>query len=551
MSLEIERNTTDMIEFRGLSLFRSPWVSATVERSLESGRYEAKEINIVSKTLTELDVVLELGASLGAMSTFISKSKGSIPYCCVEANPEMVELIKKNHLANNITNCSVIQGILSHNVCTNFVNFYVAENCWGSSLSEPPSYKKVVQVPVLDCNSIFAQVQPTYLICDIEHGEYDLFTHPLEMPSVNKICIELHGGAEKKNSKIEILTFLAKQGFILCTNIDFKKNVEAVYFERKSLFFSKINQKITNLIAVFDSKNLSVLDLRNKPALFYKTKIANSSYDFIIADFLLPDCDIDNDILFEEPYHKEFSIIAHALNPKGILCLVPPSPQEVPSYNLNCFPSLKKNFAIAHGLDVLLMDSIIDLTSITELHFYQKPDKSRMYNIAIGSNVTQSSLSPKWSFSSDEASRLVSGVRLAEYVMHTDTEYKPWIIVDLLHISSITTILVFNRPTNSNRADTLTVFVSNNGNDYTEIYSHRGKPTFGGQYNNKPLCVNCPPSTTARYVKVSLEVTGILHLDQIEVYGNKKNSMVAYILNSRLGDYALRLCNFFSISKNS
>jgi len=144
---------------------------------------------------------------------------------------------------------------------------------------------------------------------------------------------------------------------------------------------------------------------------------------------------------------------------------------------------------------------------------------SRLVNLALNCSALQSSY-----HSADlrNSSLGCNGVKNGRFSFHTALEVNPWWSVDLGRLSNINAIIIYNR-TNAakERVRFLRVLVSNN-NDWSVIYSHNGKPPFGGvnTENSIPPLVLEFKNVRARYVKIDLEGKSYLHLDEVEIYGD-------------------------------
>ena len=107
----------------------------------------------------------------------------------------------------------------------------------------------------------------------------------------------------------------------------------------------------------------------------------------------------------------------------------------------------------------------------------------------------------------------VAGVVTGRASFHTDVDARPWWIVDLEHSVAIDEIRVFNRMDVRERADGLTVHISDDLRNWVEVGRHSG-PSFGGA-DGKPLVVKVDAS--AQFVRVELPRKEYLHLDQVQV----------------------------------
>lgn len=169
----------------------TPQVAAALKR----GNYERPEMQAIPKFLEPDDRVLELGAGIGYISSFVAGVVGVAHVTCVEANPKLAAFIRRAHdlqgLSNtDIRNCVALPGDkpLAPN---GRVDFYIREPFWSSSLDPGRDAVSVTQVEQAYLHDLIAETQATALIVDIEGGERDLFVGG-DLGSVRKIYVELH-----------------------------------------------------------------------------------------------------------------------------------------------------------------------------------------------------------------------------------------------------------------------------------------------------------------------------------------------------------------------
>jgi hypothetical protein len=141
-------------------------------------------------------------------------------------------------------------------------------------------------------------------------------------------------------------------------------------------------------------------------------------------------------------------------------------------------------------------------------------------NISLGKQARQSNLS---TFSTPEgAGGAINGKKTGKYGFHTPLENNPWWQVDLLQPHQVTGIVIYNRlDTCPERADTLRILISMDGEHWQMIYDHAGKPTFGGVTLYKgelPLALRLK-GAQARFVRLAVTDRTYLHLDEVEIYG--------------------------------
>ena len=150
---------------------------------------------------------------------------------------------------------------------------------------------------------------------------------------------------------------------------------------------------------------------------------------------------------------------------------------------------------------------------------------SQVSNLALNKPASQSSTSA-YSHAND-AQGGVDGVKNGGYGFHTENEAKPWWQVDLGSPMSLSEVRVYNRmDCCQERARTLLVMLSDNGRDCITVYRHDGS-VFGGVPNGRPLVVALN-GRQARYLRLQLDDTNWLHLDEVEVMGVPGAAAVAY-----------------------
>jgi FkbM family methyltransferase len=195
-------------------------ISKKIRKIIYNYAYELQEISILSKTLDSKDVVLEIGAGMGFISVFCSKKIGSNSVFAYEANPEMIPLIEKNYLLNNVS--PVINNVILDKE-NGVVDFYVESNFYSSSTIQRNNNAVKLRINSRNINNELKFIKPNFLIIDIEGGEVELMNNILfHENSINKILIEVHPrivGEEKINS---IIQKLFTHNFLLDTDISGK-----------------------------------------------------------------------------------------------------------------------------------------------------------------------------------------------------------------------------------------------------------------------------------------------------------------------------------------
>lgn len=187
-------------------------------RWIVNHQYEINEISIVEKTISTDDIVLEIGTGLGFVSTFCSRVINNNIYT-FEANSNNFEIsknvFKKNNVKPHIEN--IILGCANGNVDFS-INY---KNILASSLIN--TTKNTIKIATHDLNITINNIKPTYLIMDIEGGEYDIFKI-IDFQTIQKIQFELHPKLLNEEKCNEIFEILKANQFIIDNNISKNNN---------------------------------------------------------------------------------------------------------------------------------------------------------------------------------------------------------------------------------------------------------------------------------------------------------------------------------------
>ncbi|MBD1847254.1 FkbM family methyltransferase [Cyanobacteria bacterium FACHB-63] len=197
LSLEYKMVCQEVIDLRGIKI-RIKNLSKLVCKALCYGFYEFEEISLLQRYLSTSDTVMEIGAGIGFLSSYCAKSIGSSRVFAYEANPLLRSHIEDTYRLNAV-NPNVEFCILSQSEGT--TTFYVEKDFWISSTIPHTSQAQAIQVPMKSLNQEIQRINPTFLILDIEGGEYDLLQF-IDFHTIEKVLIEIHEpilGTEKVN----------------------------------------------------------------------------------------------------------------------------------------------------------------------------------------------------------------------------------------------------------------------------------------------------------------------------------------------------------------
>jgi FkbM family methyltransferase len=197
----------------GIRLDLSP-LSLKVRNRLLLGLYEAQEKQMVKEFLAPDDSVLEIGGAIGFIGLLCQKNIGITEYFSFEANPQTVEILKRNYALNGLVP-SVWNLALAPQ--DGAVELDVGSDFWEHSIL--PAHGEthrpnVVKVPGASLPSLLKVPGRPFnvLIIDVEGAER--FINPSDIPpAVNKIIIELHPAALGPEKMYNLIGSLILQGF--------------------------------------------------------------------------------------------------------------------------------------------------------------------------------------------------------------------------------------------------------------------------------------------------------------------------------------------------
>ena len=177
-------------------------------RWIFNGQYECGEISIIKEKLQKEDIILEIGTGLGFLAAYCAKIAGDKNVFTYEANTKNVALIqtvfKKNKVYPTLTNAylSIEKGIHSFPVNS--------KNMLGSSTLIETD--EMILIPQLNLNDEIKKINPSFLIMDIEGGEYTIFSI-ISFHTIQKIQFELHPKILSKEKCNHIFEILQTNGF--------------------------------------------------------------------------------------------------------------------------------------------------------------------------------------------------------------------------------------------------------------------------------------------------------------------------------------------------
>lgn len=213
----------EIVEINGIKVFVSDNIQSHIRRAIYIGTYEKSELKIVQNQLEPDDIVMELGTGIGFLSSYCAKKIGSKRVFTYEANPQLEPYIRDNYKLNNVApNLKICMlGEQSGSQA-----FYLHKDFWMSSAlpASSRSYKQKININVKSLNQEIYNIKPTFLIIDIEGGEYDIFKYA-DLSNVKKICLELHNGVLGVEKTNIVLSKLSNWGFLIDDEVSFEKEL--------------------------------------------------------------------------------------------------------------------------------------------------------------------------------------------------------------------------------------------------------------------------------------------------------------------------------------
>lgn len=198
-----------IITIEGIRIRIGRHMSRRVERALSKGSYEREELRLIAAVLTPSDVVLEVGAGLGLISTFCAKRIGSNRVFAYEADPELEPCIRETYQLNGVEPTLEMCAIGAR---AGRVTLFRDKHFVSSSVVRRRVGAHPVEVPGRALNYVVEKVRPTLLVIDAEGAERDLF-EGAKLSSVTKVVLELHDRVIGPHSTRRVQTQLAELGF--------------------------------------------------------------------------------------------------------------------------------------------------------------------------------------------------------------------------------------------------------------------------------------------------------------------------------------------------
>jgi len=212
-----------VIRHRGIWVPIGGPLSETARQSLCSGRYELLENDMLKEKLDPSDRVVEFGTGLGVTATVCANICGSESTYSYEPNPELIPLVRKVFDMNNVSPTLCNAAVAKE---PGEVDLFVNEDFFSTSIYKRENTKSKVRCQTVGLANVLKDIQPTFVLMDIEGAEYDLIGSEIYSP-VRKFLFEKHEGSLGPGKVEEVLNWITNEGFTLV-----EERRYMVYFER-------------------------------------------------------------------------------------------------------------------------------------------------------------------------------------------------------------------------------------------------------------------------------------------------------------------------------
>jgi FkbM family methyltransferase len=181
---------------------------------IRRGSYERYEAKLLRALLRPGDRVLELGGGVGFISSLAAQLVHGGRIVTVEANPQLIPVIRKAHALNGAS-VEIVNAAVTGKARGSSARFFLRKDFWASSMSpEPPDFIGSVEVPVVQIEALVERSKPTVVVVDIEGGEAELIESDW-CRGVRAVLLETHPDVLGRDGVEKIRRFLRDRGFAL------------------------------------------------------------------------------------------------------------------------------------------------------------------------------------------------------------------------------------------------------------------------------------------------------------------------------------------------
>ena len=198
----------------GLKIYLGDQASSSYARSIYRDTHEAEERAIVSRNLEPEDTVLECGAGMGVVTALCCQRIGSERVHAFEANAKLEPVLRHTFALNKVSPHLEMKMVSLDGGQHDFfaAERFVVSSRYNNSAQYEGEQQQLDSVPI---QQLIDELQPTFLIMDIEGAEVDLADEGLNLHSLRKLCIEMHPHIVGDEAITGLVSSLIRQGFTL------------------------------------------------------------------------------------------------------------------------------------------------------------------------------------------------------------------------------------------------------------------------------------------------------------------------------------------------
>ena len=182
----------DTVKIRGTRFsVKSPLIQTRQKSWMYFGVYEVYELNAVERFVRPNDAVIELGASIGVVSSLTNRRLADpTRHLVLEANPRLIETLEHNRERTG-SRFGIRHAALGYGA--DKITFHVNDSFLSGGVEREGD---AVTVPTVSLGELIEDLgeSPVVLVCDIEGAELDLVEHELDVicDRVDLIIMETH-----------------------------------------------------------------------------------------------------------------------------------------------------------------------------------------------------------------------------------------------------------------------------------------------------------------------------------------------------------------------
>lgn len=190
----IYNNKIPSLKLKGLKFdCSSEQISPHTKAQIFFGIYESAEYRFCNKYIPASANIIELGSSIGLISSFVSQTKAPKNIVAIEANPELIPVINANFALNRVKNYKIINKAIGLDKSENLWFSKGSDNTTGVISDKQSDGAAKVQCTTLSDIVTQEDFGGYVLICDIEGGEVDILKDKNNgLSSCDLIIMEIH-----------------------------------------------------------------------------------------------------------------------------------------------------------------------------------------------------------------------------------------------------------------------------------------------------------------------------------------------------------------------